>query len=149
MLTKRKFLKSFFGLLLIMILAGFAWSAFINSGSESAIQIQLDENKVMLESSGFSFKPIDTKTRKGIKSTDTEQSYEVMGKLSKVGDLTITIRRLDNGDQFIFNQFVNTGTTSKTLPLQLSIIDVDSYDFYDFSEDEFVREHDNHKGSIM
>ena len=146
MLAKRKFLISFFGLLLIIVLAGFVWSAFINSGSESAIQIQLDENKVMLESSGFSFKPIDTKTREGIKSTDTERSYEVMGKLSKVGDLTITIRQLDNGDQFIFNQFASTGFTSKTLPLQLSLKDVDSYDFYDFSEEEFVREHDNTYG---
>ena len=146
MLSKRKFLISFFVLVLIIVLAGFVWSAFINSGSDPTIQIKLDEKKVTMESSGFSFKPIDTRTRKGIKSTDTEHSYEVIGKLSKVGDLTITIRKLDNGDQFIFNQFAGTGFTSKTLPLQLSLNNVDSYDFYDFSEEEFVREHDNTYG---
>ena len=69
-----------------------------------------------------------------------------MARLSKIGDLTITIRKLDNGDQFIFNQFVSTGFTSKTLPLQISLNDVDSYDFYDFSEEEPVREHDNTYG---
>ena len=133
-----------FLVLLIIALAGFGWSiAFLNSGSQSTIQIQLDEKKATMESSRFSFKPIDTKTRKGIKSTDTELSYEVIGKLSKIGDLTITIRKLDNGDQFIFNQFASTGTTSKTLPLQISLNGVDSYDFYDFSEKEPVREHDN------
>ena len=146
MFSKRKILISFFVLFLIIALAGFGWSAFLTSGSESTIQIQLDEKKVTMESSRFSFKPIDTKTRNGIRTTDTELSYEVIGRLSKIGDLTITIRKLDNGDQFIFNQFVSTGFTSKTLPLQISFNDVDSYDFYNFSEEEPVREHDNTYG---
>lgn len=142
MFSKRKILISFFVLFLIIVLAGFGWSAFLNNGSQSTIQIQLDEKKVTMESSRFSFKPIDTKTRNGIKLTDTELSYEVIGKLSKIGDLTITVRKLDNGDQFIFNQFAGTGT----LPLQISLNGVDSYDFYDFSEKEPVREHDNTYG---
>ena len=146
MFSKRKILISFFVLFLIIALAGFGWSAFLTSGSESTIQIQLDEKKVTMESSRFSFKPIDTKTRNGIRTTDTELSYEVIGRLSKIGDLTITIRKLDNGDQFIFNQFVSTGFTSKTLPLHISFNGVDSYDFYNFSEEEPVREHDNTYG---
>ena len=77
MFSKRKILISFFVLFLIIALAGFGWSAFLTSGSESTIQIQLDEKKVTMESSRFSFKPIDTKTRNGIRTTDTELSYEV------------------------------------------------------------------------
>ena len=43
-----------------------------------------------MESSGFAFKLIDSKTRNGVQAVDTEHTYDVIGKLFKVGELTVT-----------------------------------------------------------
>ena len=140
MILKKVLLPVLIGLLLVA-LSLFAWHANVTKGSESTLHIQLDENKAVMESSGFSFKLIDSKTRNGVQAVDTEHTYDVIGKLFKVGELTVTARKLNNGDQFIFNRFINTGSTETTLPLEIRFTNADSYDFFDFNDEEPVREH--------
>lgn len=127
---------------MIAIFSVFAWSTISKSGTEKTITIKLDENNALIKSNGFSFKPLEVITKQGIESTDLKYSFEVFGKLFKMGDLTITVRNLENGDQFIFNKFENTSNKSKTLPLQIQFNKVNSYEFYDFNQDEPIREHD-------
>lgn len=142
----KKILLPSFVLALLLALIFFAWHAWITRGSESTIGIQLDENQVVMESSGFNFKQKDTKTRDGVRAVDTEYSYDVVGKLFKVGELTVTVRKLENGDQFVFNRFVNTSSHDASLPLEIKVNGVDSYDFLDFNDEEPVREHDKTYG---
>ena len=140
MILKKVLLPVLIGLLLVA-LSLFAWRAYVTKGSESTLHIQLDENKAVMESNGFSFKLIDSKTRNGVQAVDIEHTYDVMERLFKVGELTVTTRKLNNGDQFIFNRFVNTRSTETTLPLEIRFTNADSYDFFDFNDEEPVREH--------
>src|SRR3954452_20770373 len=105
MFAKRKIIFAFLLFIIIVVISIFTLTTISGSGKETAITIELDENNALIESSGFSFKPLEPITKQGIKSTDIEYSFEVFGKLFKIGDLIITVRSLENGDQFIFNKF--------------------------------------------
>lgn len=109
---------------------------------DSNISIALNDDLATLQYKGYTFKNELVETEKGIESEDTTYTYDVYEKRSQVGKLTVTVREVSNGDQFVFTKFENQSDKDITLPTSLVLQDTYSYKFNNFVEEEPVREHD-------
>ncbi|MEG0258295.1 MAG: hypothetical protein RR595_01165 [Lysinibacillus sp.] len=73
-------------------------------------------------------------------ATDTTYSFDVKST-KKIGELQLTVREIDNGDQFVFTKFFNTTEKGATLPFKIVFTNKPSYTHYSF-EEEIAQEHD-------
>ena len=79
----------------------------------------------------------------------TSQHYElkeidtsVQPNQELVGTLTMTVRKVENGDRFVFSTFHSTSAESVSLPLQLEFKNQTAFELYPFSEPLIQEEHD-------
>ena len=83
-------------------------------------------------------------TSKGVKekenATDTSYTFDVKKKKS-IGELQLTVREIDNGDQFVFSKFIDTTKKGASLPFKIVFTNDPSYEYYAF-EEEIPQEHD-------
>lgn len=138
---KRKHLKVLITAVSVILIAAIVYG--INKFSNhSSIVITLDNENAVIESGSYSFEDIGSEIVTGIKSEDTIFTYKVLEKKEKIGTLTFTIRKIENGDQIVFSKFENTSSEGKSIPIRIKLENTDDYQFYDFVDEEPVREHD-------
>jgi len=73
-------------------------------------------------------------------ATDTIYMFDVK-KSKSIGELQLTVREVDNGDQFVFSKFFNTAEKGTSLPFKIVMTNQPSFDYYSFEED-IPQEHD-------
>lgn len=71
---------------------------------------------------------------------DTVYTFDVR-KNTSIGELEITLRELDNGDQFVFTKFLNKVDEGTSIPFKLIFSNANKFKVYPFSE-EIPQEHD-------
>lgn len=103
------------------------------------LQLKLGTN-LQLESSGYTFEKAHEDIIDKNNAKDFVYTYNVK-KDNKLGTLELTIRKIDNGDQFVFSKFTNQATEGTTIPLKITFSNHTDYDLYSF-EEEIEQEHD-------
>ncbi|QOY37202.1 hypothetical protein AWH56_006095 [Anaerobacillus isosaccharinicus] len=79
-------------------------------------------------------------------SEDKSYHYELLKKKDVVGQLTITIRTLDNQDQMIFSRLDNFVDEHLIISVSLPVGNVNRYELVDFDQIFIEREHDSTLG---
>ena len=139
-----KLVIAIISVLLIVAISFVFIKQFANQANleDSAIKIALDNELATLNYEGYTFENELVETEKGIESEDTTYTYDLYERKSLMGKLTVTIRKINNGDQFVFSKFENFSEKEITLPASVVLQDTYSYAFHNFVDKEPEREHD-------
>lgn len=105
--------------------------------SDSVIEVT---EGVQIVIDGYQLDEIDKEVTEKENVVDTSYTFDVQ-KNSSIGELQLTLRELDNGDQFVFTKFLNEVDDGTSIPFKLTFSKATQYEFYPFSE-EIPQEHD-------
>ncbi|WP_301109037.1 hypothetical protein [Sporosarcina sp.] len=96
---------------------------------------------IQLTAEQYELKEINQSKVSKLNAVDTTYTYDVNSE-KPVGTLTLTVRKVDNGDRFVFSQFYTSSEEGVYLPLQLTFADQTDFDFFKISEELVQEEHD-------
>ncbi|KIL72794.1 S-layer homology domain-containing protein [Bacillus badius] len=89
--------------------------------------------KVRMNTKGVPLTYNKKKTDAHILSTDVHYYYHVGKASNPLGSLQVTLRKLDNGDTFVFTKFVHDGTDAYSASVILPFEQADSYSLAKYS----------------
>ncbi|MFS0783779.1 hypothetical protein [Bacillus sp. 1P06AnD] len=98
-----------------------------SSDSRSTASIKLEKGKkveISIVDKGLSLKDESKKTIKHIRSEDIRYTYDVKKRFKLVGKLAVTVRKLDNGDMFVFTKVNNKGDETFKANVRMPLADV-------------------------
>ncbi len=84
-----------------------------------------NEVQVKMNNAGVPLTYIKKRTTTHINSTDHHYDYHLGKASNPLGKFTLTLRRIDNGDTFIFTKFVHNGDNNYTAAIILPFSDIE------------------------
>lgn len=124
--------------LVIIILASAYY--FTRPTAQGAL-ITLSPNVALHSDANFTLAPSKPVTTKRENATDITYTYDVSDAQKALGTLQIVVREIDNGDQFVFQQFTSKVDEPLALPIKLVVNKAKSMDYFSF-EEPIEQEHD-------
>lgn len=129
-----------------LLAAAYIIESYAFVGEKSSLTI---DNKVEVKAGdGFRLIYEEENTKQLIRAKETKTTYEVKKGLTNLGKLDITMRELDNGDVFVYQEMKYSVDEQVTVPTEIIIKGANEYDFFEIAE-EVKREHNNTFGIDM
>lgn len=148
MISKVK-LKYFLSVLVVFSVIGIGLYVLFYKTLSIQIEGNVDGENVVFQANDAKLKEIKSETKTFVKAKDYSTTYEVSSRLlpRTYGQLTVTVRKLDNGDFFVFTKFQND--TKQSIILDLSFPFEQGFSDYEvtrFHSEKIVHEHDTTLG---
>ena len=121
-------------LLLILTVGIYVWKQ--QTYKEPILQLAED---VQVVSDGYTLEQTSKKSKQKENAKDTIYLFNIK-KSTTLGQLELTVRKIDNGDVFVFSKLINTSDTGLSLPLQIVFKNHSSFNLNSF-EEKIKQEH--------